>query len=569
MPEADLLVRIGADIADAQAKMQAVQRELLGLSTGAAKAETGTATAFTAMRTHWAALSAAAIGVGYTLNKAFSLAQGAATLEEDTARLDKQLARTGSSAAALTAEIKQLSGGQLSLAESTKLASQGLAIGLDAEKIKTFTQLSEIASDVLGVSMPQAFDQLLTSMATGRTTMLKQIGITVDLEDETKKLAAATGRLAQDVTMEEKARILQNAAMAQSARVIRELGSETASRAVQMTAFTADVKDSTNTIGKGFLWAGEVAFGGLQLIAAGATRFASNSEAAMLAAEELSGKGMRNLGLESEAGAAAQNKFADALKQARAETENLKASAESDYSQRLAADLLKSEQAGLAAAKAANDLADSLLKSADASRVAMKVEEDHARLLKMETEETNRLTEATKILAGLRAEKATAELTRGTPDDALSQIKQRGFSGAPQSLDEVQGLITTTRGLSAPTGTLPTGLSRDQQRIQDEINLSRGLPAGGSLPAAGAFEENRASLMRDLNDLLERTASSVVSSRGREPEGTPFGSGSQVIAPSGGGATFSVGDIIINGAGDPREVAKQVRQELQRLDENS
>lgn len=244
---------------DGTATVQKVAGELKKLEQQTVSSATGIGAAFGKMKANWLELSAGAAAAGLTLRKAWDLAETGANFEEAVGRLNHQLRQYQTTAAELIPTLKDLTGGQLSNAEAAKLASQALAAGLNPEQLQTFTQLAEVASDVLGTSIPQAMDTLITSMATGRTTMLKQIGIVVDLEAEVDKLAKATGREAQAITDVEKHQILLNAIIGQSKTAIAALSDGTNSAADSMQAFKAMIDDVEVALGGRLVKAGALA----------------------------------------------------------------------------------------------------------------------------------------------------------------------------------------------------------------------------------------------------------------------------------------------------------------------
>ena len=248
------------------------------------------------LQQNWVAVTVAVTAAAFTLNKLFSMAEGAAQLEENVGRLARQTGEFNLTARQMAESVQAAVNGQLSFAESVKLSGQALAQSFSPEQIVTFAKLAEVSSDVLGGAVAANFDTLVASIATGRTTVLKQIGILIDLDEEKKKLALSTNRLAAEISAAEEKQLLLNAVMAKAPGVLQTMGDSTMSRADEMGAFKAQISDLGDMISTASLNVGQFTFGALQWIAAGMTRFASNSEAAQLATEELTGKGMRNMG---------------------------------------------------------------------------------------------------------------------------------------------------------------------------------------------------------------------------------------------------------------------------------
>jgi hypothetical protein len=173
----------------------------------------------------------------------------------------------------------------------------------------------------------------------------------------------------------------------------------------------------------------------------------------------------------------------------------------------------------------------------------------------LETAETEKLAKARNILADMDTEQASAFLTRGSPEDALSQLRQEGFSGGSKTPEKLQELIRLTNGLPAPAlGSSIEGLSPAQAAIQAEIDTSRGVTRA---PGLSAFEEDRSRLVRDLTAERRTSAARAI---GSDDSTQPFGSGSQIIQPSANGVTLN---ITVNGSlAEAGAIAKLVREKI-------
>lgn len=179
---------------------------------------------------------------------------------------------------------------------------------------------------------------------------------------------------------------------------------------------------------------------------------------------------------------------------------------------------------------------------------------------------------AQQYLTSLTEKKANAELTRGSPDDAMSRIRQTAFSsGQGTTLEGTQSLI---RSLESVKGGDEGERARLQRHLEDQA-------------------ERQAREQASPEAISRASAESVMpflpGGQVAGGYGGPFGGRSQIITPGGQafgsdtgayglrqpvatqptvsqGAVFNVGDIIIQGSDNPRETAKQVREELLRLE---
>jgi uncharacterized membrane protein len=209
---------------DGSATIQKVTSKLAQMERQAKDGAAGMSVALAGLKVNWLGLTAGVAGTGLAINRALAFAGRAAEQEEALGRLTHQLQGSGLAAGELARQVQDVIGGQITLADAVRLSRQAMAQGFDPEQITTFTQLAEVASDVLGGSIAQNFDTLVASIATGRTSMLKQIGILVDLEEEEKKkVPAATNRATSEITLMEEKQILLTAATEQAPAAMAKL----------------------------------------------------------------------------------------------------------------------------------------------------------------------------------------------------------------------------------------------------------------------------------------------------------------------------------------------------------
>jgi hypothetical protein len=488
--------------------------------------------------------------------------------EESLQRLAHQTRALGIASGDLASQVQEAASGQLSFAESVRLSSQAIAQGFNPAQIKTFTQLAEAASDVLGGSIASNFDTLVSSIATGRTTVLKQIGILVDLEEEKKKLALATGRATSEITLMEEKQILLNAAMKQAPAALARVGAGVDSTADKLTRAEKKWEDLWDAIALG---AKTVAIGTLDVggafikkaltptrnmppTLAGATGASLLGPSAFVSEEE---KGRR---LVTEAIQEQTDALQPMAHWLGVSAESLRMMTDEERGNFVVQASLRDQLEDLAEGVDAYSLilrgeAEALLKSADAARIKMQVDADHTKVLAQETAETEKLIKARSFLADLDQAEAGSFLTRGSPEDALSQIRQKGFSGGAKTPEQLQELIRMTHGLPSSTSTSSTGLNPDQQRIQDEIDRSRGVTRA---PVLSAFEKDRSRLLRDLTAERRTSAERAI---GSDNSTQPFGPGSQIIQPSAGGVTLNV---TVNGSlADAGALTQLIRERIQ------
>lgn len=223
----------------------------------------------------WGSLKSAwveVLAVGASAKQAFDLGQQAAETEETIGRLDRQLARYGETAQAVTRDLQQVVNGQLSLAQAATVASRGIAAGFNPEQLQTLVSMAEGISDQVGGTIESSFESLTQAIATGSFRALKQIeafGPALDeAETQMELLAYATGRTSAELTENEKRQVTLTAVMAHATEIQEALGGETASLADKYGAFRAQLQNIELTLGRLVNAAGQFGFATLQTITA-------------------------------------------------------------------------------------------------------------------------------------------------------------------------------------------------------------------------------------------------------------------------------------------------------------
>lgn len=207
--------------------------------TGAESGATAVARAVDRMRNSFVETSAKLFVVEQAMLKVWESAKKGADFEESLDRLNVQMRQWNSNANLMMNEMRNVSNGQLSMANSAQLASRALAMGLNPDQIRTFTQAADLLGDVMGTDLKSAFDTILQGLATGRTQMLANIGVHLDLEKEVKNLAVSTNRTTDQITKQERAAIGARAVMEQLGGTLEKFASDSVSDADKLAAVEA------------------------------------------------------------------------------------------------------------------------------------------------------------------------------------------------------------------------------------------------------------------------------------------------------------------------------------------
>lgn len=191
----------------------------------------------------WLSTAAILAGGDILFQRLWAAGKRGADVEETFQRLDQQMRVYTGTAQNMIQVMQNASNGQLNMANSSQLASRALAMGLSPDSLSTFTQAADLLGDVMGTDLKTAFDQILQGLATGRTQMLANIGVHLDLEKEVKNLAVSTNRTTEQITKQERAAIAAKAVMEQLQGQVGKFASEAVSDADKMARMEAKFQD--------------------------------------------------------------------------------------------------------------------------------------------------------------------------------------------------------------------------------------------------------------------------------------------------------------------------------------
>lgn len=195
------------------------------------------------MKNSWIGLTARMFLVEQAVTRTWKAFSQGAEFQENFARLNRQVGQFNQTADQMVSRLQRTVSGQLSMADATQIASRALAQGLNPSQVNTFASAAEALGDVMGTDVKGGFDAILQGLQTGRTQMLANIGVYVDLEKEVKDLAVATNRTTDQITKQEKAAIGATAVIKQLGGSLNELGDGSISTADRMASVEKRLED--------------------------------------------------------------------------------------------------------------------------------------------------------------------------------------------------------------------------------------------------------------------------------------------------------------------------------------
>lgn len=152
--------------------------------------------------------------------------------------------KAGAAPTALLNSLKQASNGTISEYNLMLAANKAMLLGVadNAEEMGALMQIAQSRGRAMGLSVTQAFNDLVTGLGRASPLILDNLGITVDAEATNKEYAASIGKVASQLTEQEKKQALVNKVMAEAGNVDLSNVESMASSFERAQASIADMK---------------------------------------------------------------------------------------------------------------------------------------------------------------------------------------------------------------------------------------------------------------------------------------------------------------------------------------
>ena len=200
------LAGIGSGAGQTNKKVSALQRGFRSFG----KAAPGALRIVTA-----AAAAAGAAVVGLTV-AVIKLGERGAAVADVKSAFDSLSLAVGETGEMMLTALQRGVKGTISNFDLMKVANKALGTGLlkTSEDARTLSEGARLLAKRTGGDTVQAFETLVTAMASGRTAQLKQIGLFVDNKQAIEDYARATGKTVSEINDADRATALQVATMA-------------------------------------------------------------------------------------------------------------------------------------------------------------------------------------------------------------------------------------------------------------------------------------------------------------------------------------------------------------------
>lgn len=226
MAEQEVVIRISAKNLTA-GEFKKARREVLGLGDEVGKTKDKTS----ALTRGFQAFGKAAPGAFKLVAKAAAVTVGAiaavtvaviklgqrgAAVADVQSAFDALSVSAGETGAIMLGALSAGVKGTVSNFDLMKVANKALGVGLlkTSEDAQTLSEGARLLAKRTGGDTVQAFETLVTAMASGRTAQLKQIGLFVDNKQAIEDFAKATGKSVSEINDADRATALQIATMA-------------------------------------------------------------------------------------------------------------------------------------------------------------------------------------------------------------------------------------------------------------------------------------------------------------------------------------------------------------------
>ena len=136
----------------------------------------------------------------FALSAAFNFMKNAAQLQQLEQAQLRFAASTGTALASVTNRLRETSQGMLGFREAAQAAAIGTAKGFSPSQLNKLAEGALRASNALGRDFADAFDRLVRGVSKAEPELLDELGITLRLENATKRYADALGLQADALT---------------------------------------------------------------------------------------------------------------------------------------------------------------------------------------------------------------------------------------------------------------------------------------------------------------------------------------------------------------------------------
>jgi len=140
----------------------------------------------------------------FAITAAFGFFKRAADVSILTESQQQYAASTGVGLRRVAEGLQEASGGMLTFQKASEAAAIGVAKGFSAQQLESLADGARKASAALGRDFEDSFDRLVRGVSKAEPELLDELGITLRLENATRRYSQAIGKAAKDLNTYEK-----------------------------------------------------------------------------------------------------------------------------------------------------------------------------------------------------------------------------------------------------------------------------------------------------------------------------------------------------------------------------
>ena len=128
--------------------------------------------------------------------------------------------------------------------------AMSLGVGSSIEDINTLMEIARVKGRNMGLTMEQAFNDIVTGIGRGSPMILDNLGIVIKVGEANETYAKSIGKVVTELTAEEQKLALRNAVLRSGTKDLEVAGDMTLSNAERMQQFTATISNLKSEIGQ-------------------------------------------------------------------------------------------------------------------------------------------------------------------------------------------------------------------------------------------------------------------------------------------------------------------------------
>lgn len=186
----------------------------------------------------------------FAVSAAFDALSRAAQSSQTLSGLQNLATASGESADALLASVRDITKGQLTITEAAQQINLSLSAGFDSSQIEGLANVALRASRALGRDLTDAYTRVIRGSAKLETELLDELGIYTKIDPAVRAYAAATGKVASELTEFERRQAFVNSVIAEGERKFNSINVTVPTSAEKIAAFGASIQDLTLSLGR-------------------------------------------------------------------------------------------------------------------------------------------------------------------------------------------------------------------------------------------------------------------------------------------------------------------------------